>query len=351
MTDDQRWRAVMARDTATDGLFVYAVRSTGIFCRPVCASRRPGRRQVSFFPVPEAAAQAGYRPCKRCRPHEMAAPDPAFAKVRHACRIIDEAEEGVPTLADLGARVGGSPHHLQRTFKRIMGISPRQYADARRLARLKSNLKAGEPVASALYGAGYGSSSRLYEKAPAHLGMTPASYAKGGKGASIAFTIVDSPLGRLLIAATDIGICAVSLGDADAPLEGELWADYPAADIRRDEGALARHAGAILEHLKGGNPHIDLPLDIRATAFQWQVWEQLRAIPSGSTRSYGDIAATMGHPKAARAVGRACATNPVSLIVPCHRAVGADGRLTGYRWGVERKKALLARERGAAEED
>ncbi len=346
MTDDQRWRAVLARDPRADGLFVYAVRSTGVFCRPVCASRRPGRRQVTFYAFAEAAARAGYRPCRRCRPEAAASIDPGLEKVRRSVRIIDEESEGIPTLAALSARVGGSPHHLQRTFKRVMGISPRQYGEARRLERLKSNLKAGEPVASALYGAGYGSSSRLYEKAPGQLGMTPASYAKGGRGARIAFAVVGSPLGRLLGAATDVGVCAVSLGDSDSTLEEKLRADYPAAEVRRDDGALARHAAAILEHLEGGKRRLDLPLDVRATAFQWQVWERLRAIPPGHTQTYGEIAADLGRPKAARAVGRACATNPLSLVVPCHRAVGSGGALTGYRWGVERKKALLARERG-----
>ena len=347
MTDDQRWRAVLARDADADGLFVYAVRSTGIFCRPVCSSRRPRRKNVDFFAVAEAATRAGYRPCKRCRPEAAKPPDPALASVHGACRAIAEADDGIPSLADLGAAVGVSPHHLQRTFKRIMGISPRQYGEALRLERLKTALKDGEPVAMALYGAGYGSSSRLYEKAPAHLGMTPASYAKGGKGAEIVFAIADCALGRLLVAATTRGVCAVSLGDEDRALEDELRADYPVAAVGRDDGALAAHVEAVLAHLDGASPPPDLPLDIRATAFQWQVWQRLCAIPSGETRTYAQIAAEIGRPKAARAVGRACATNPVSLVVPCHRAVGASGSLTGYRWGVARKKEFLARERGA----
>jgi AraC family transcriptional regulator of adaptative response/methylated-DNA-[protein]-cysteine methyltransferase len=347
-TDDQRWRAVLARDPEADGLFVYAVRSTGIFCRPVCSSRRPRRRNVAFYALAEAAARAGYRPCKRCRPEATEPPDPALAAVHRACQAVAEADEGIPTLAELGAAVGVSPHHLQRTFKRVMGISPRQYGEALRLERLKSALKDGEPVAMALYGAGYGSSSRLYEKAPAHLGMTPASYAKGGKGAEIAFAVADCALGRLLVAATTRGVCAVSLGDSAATLEEALRADYPAAAIRRDDGALAAHVEAVLDHLDGATPPPALPLDVRATAFQWQVWQRLCAIPPGETRTYAQIAAEVGRPKAARAVGRACATNPVSLVVPCHRAVGSGGGLTGYRWGVARKEALLARERGGA---
>jgi len=266
-------------------------------------------------------------------------------RVRNICRVIDENPDGIPTLAELSAEVGGSPHHLQRLFKGVMGISPRQYAEARRLERFKSAVKDGETVCSALYGAGYGSSSRLYEKAHDHLGMTPASYARGGVGADITFAIVPCPLGRLLVAATAHGICAVSLGDRDNGLEAELRKDYPAAALHRDDGALAQWIGPILAILDGREPPIDLPLDVRATAFQWQVWQRLRAIPQGETRTYGQIAAELGRPKGARAVGRACATNPVSLLVPCHRAVGGDGRMTGYRWGIERKEALLQQER------
>ena len=344
LDEDACWRAVLERDARKDGAFVYAVRSTGIFCRPTCPSRRPGRAQAHFFAVPEAAEQAGYRSCKRCRPKAAAAADPRLETVRRVCRAIGESTEAIPTLAELGQEVGASPHHLQRQFKAVMGVSPHQYGEALRLGRLKSALREGEPVAQALYGAGYGSSSRLYEKAPRHLGMTPASYAKGGKGACIAFTLADSRLGRLLVAATERGVCAVSLGDSDATLEDGLRGDYPAAEVRRDDGALGAEVAAILNHLEGAAPHVDLPLDVRATAFQWQVWERLRAIPPGETRTYGEIAGAIGRPRAARAVGRACATNPVSLIIPCHRAVRSSGALTGYRWGVERKKALLESE-------
>ena len=349
-TDEQRWRAVLDRDARCDGAFVYAVRSTGVFCRPSCPSRRAGRAQVSFFAVPEAAVQAGYRPCKRCRPERAEAADPRVATIRTVCRTIETHDEGVPTLEQLGSAVGISPHHLQRLFKAMMGVSPRQYAEAVRLGRLKQSLKEGEPVTMALYGAGYGSSSRLYEKAPAHLGMTPASYAKGGRGARIAYTVVAhsrvGSLGRLLVAATERGVCMVSLGDTEAFLEAELENEFPEAEIGRDDGALAEWVGAVLDLAGAGTPHADLPLDIRATAFQWRVWRELKAIPAGETRTYGEIAAALGQPGAARAVGRACATNPVSLVVPCHRAVGGDGKMHGYRWGVERKETLLERERG-----
>ena len=280
----------------------------------------------------------------------MPAPKPAsprhMATVRQVCRMIDDTPDAIPTLAQISAQVGGSPHHLQRLFKGVMGISPRQYAEAKRLERFKSAVKEGETVSSALYGAGYGSSSRLYEKSDHHLGMTPASYAKGGRGATITCAIVSSPLGRLLVAATERGVCAVSLGDSDDHLEQTVRQDYPAATIERNDSALTPWMDAILAHLNGA-AHPDLPLDVLATAFQWQVWQRLRAIPRGETRTYGQIAAAVARAIAARAVGRACATNPVSLIVPCHRAVGGDGKLTGYRWGVERKRALLKRERAA----
>lgn len=344
---DARWQRVLARDVSMDGAFVYAVQSTGIYCRPSCPSRKPAPEKVRFFAVPEAAERAGFRACKRCRPREAPAAEPRLEAVRRACRAIETSEDGIPTLTQLGRETGFSPHHLQRLFKAFVGISPRKYGEALRVERLKAGLKEGDGVAGALYGAGYGSASRLYEKAPAHLGMTPASYARGGRGAGIAFATADCPPalgGRLLVAATEKGVCMVALGDTDAGLESELRQEYPAADIKRG-GDLESRIEAILDHLSGAQPHIELPLDVRATAFQWQVWEGLRAIPKGETRSYKDIAAAIGKPGAARAVGRACATNPVAVIVPCHRAVSAKGKLTGYRWGLGRKKKLLARER------
>ncbi len=343
---DPRWQQVLERDSAMDGAFVYAVTSTGIYCRPSCPARKPAPERVRFFAVPEAAEQAGFRACKRCRPRETAAADPRLNAVRRACREIEETEDGIPTLKDLGRETGLSPDHLQRLFKTLVGISPRQYGEALRVKRLKAGLRQGGGVAPALYGAGYGSSSRLYEKAPAHLGMTPASYAKGGQGAEIAFATAASPLGRLLVAATEKGVCMVALGDNDRVLERALRDDYPAAEIVRDGGRLKGPLGAVLDHLSGKPPHLDLPLDVRATAFQWRVWECLRDIPMGETRSYKDIAAAIGKPGAARAVGRACATNPVAIVIPCHRVMSAGGKLTGYRWGIGRKKKLLAGERG-----
>lgn len=344
-TDDARWRAVLSRDAAADGAFVYAVASTGVFCRPSCPSRRPKRAGVRFFDGGNAAQAAGFRPCKRCRPMDAGFEAAERRIVRAACAAIAAAAEEAPTLAGLAEAAGVSAPHLQRTFKKATGLSPRQFAEALRIERFKENVRNGETVASALYGAGYGSPSRLYEKAGLHLGMTPAGYAKGGAGAHIGFSIADSPLGRLLVAATARGVCSVMLGDDDAWLESELHRDYPAAEILRDDGALRARLSAVLAALDGRVPRIDLPLDVRATAFQWQVWERLCAIPAGETRTYGDIAADIGRPAAARAVGRACATNPVSLIVPCHRAMGADGSLTGYRWGTARKRTLLETEK------
>lgn len=346
--DGGRWQAVLDRDRQRDGTFVYAVVSTGIFCRPSCPSKRPRRERVRFYALAEAAVAAGFRPCKRCRPEALVRLDPKLDLVRRVCREIDAAEDKVPSLARLAAATGHGATYLQRTFSQVMGISPRAYFEARRLARVKVALAGGEAVAPALYGAGYGSSSRLYEKARAHFGMTPASYAKGGKGARIAFTTTASSLGRLLVAATERGLCAVSLGENDAHLEKELRCDYPLAVIDRDDGVLGASVERVLAYLDGREPHIDLPLDLRATAFQWQVWQHLRAIPAGETRSYGKIAAALGRPQAARAVGRACATNPVSLVVPCHRAVGRDGAITGYRWGKDRKRRLLAVEAARA---
>ena len=267
--------------------------------------------------------------------------------VRAACAYIDDRDGQGVTLARLAESVGLSPWHLQRLFKKAIGVSPREYAYARRARRFRSELKRGESIAGATYGAGYGSSSRVYENTNLRLGMTPASYAKGGKGARIAYAIVDSPLGRLLLAATAKGICFVSLAERDATLEAALRAEFPEAEvIIRDEAAIAPALEALLAHLDGRTPHLALPLDVRATAFQRRVWQELMAIPPGETRSYSEIATALGLPKGQRAVGRACATNPVAIVVPCHRVLRADGALGGYRWGLGHKEALLRREAG-----
>lgn len=345
IAEENYWPAVLARDAQADGLFVYAVRSTGIYCRPSCPSRRPRPEQVAFYASPAAAEQAGFRACRRCRPGQSRAPDQQVEMVQQACAYIEAHLSESLTLAALGAHFGVSPYHLQRMFKRVTGVSPRRYSDARRLDCFKEQLRQGGAVTEALYEVGYGSSSRLYERAPAQLGMTPVIYRRGGWDTQICYTIVDCPLGRLLLAATERGICAVAMDGSDDVLETNLVAEYPSAAIRRDDASLAQWAALIVRHLRGDLPHLDLPLDVRATAFQARVWEALRAIPYGATRTYGEIAAAIGAPGAARAVGRACATNPASLVIPCHRAVGGDGALHGYRWGLERKRALLEQER------
>src|SRR5438128_2292945 len=347
LTPERRWRIVLARDRRYDGAFVYAVQSTGIYCRPSCPSRRPRRGQVAFFPVPEAAEQAGFRPCRRCRPDEAAAPDPGVPLVRTVCRLIDAHPDRPASLSTLSVQAGVTSHRLLRTFQRVLGISPRQYRDARRLDRFKTELRSRRRVSPALYEAGYGSTSRVYEKAHAQLGMTPATYSRGAPDTRIAFTVVPCALGRLLVATTARGICRVSLCSAAEELEAGLSSACPAAELRRAHRYAAGAAAALLRYLDGRAEPLDLPLDVRATAVQRRVWEALRRIPYGATRSYADIARAIGKPSATRAVARACATNPAALIIPCHRVVRADGGLGGYRWGVVRKRALLEQERAA----
>jgi len=343
---DHRWQQVVERDIAADGQFVYAVATTGIYCRPSCSSRRPKPENVDFFEAAEAAERAGYRACRRCRPDSLV-PESADARlVRTVCRVIAEADDRLPTLEELGAAAATNPQHLQKRFKRIMGVSPRAYADEVRRRRLRTLLKSGDDVTGALYEAGYGSSSRLYENAGEWLGMTPASYARGGAGAQLRYIITDCSLGRMIIAATERGVAFLGFGDDDAFLLAELQRDFPLAGIAADDGRLADWVAAIRDELEGGKPASQVPLDVLATAFQARVWQALRNIPKGETRTYREIAEELGKPKAARAVGRACATNPVSLVVPCHRAVGSSGDLTGYRWGVDRKRALLHSEHG-----
>jgi len=338
------WRAALERNADFDGVFVFAVRSTGIYCRPSCPSRRAARKHVVFFPLADDAEAAGFRPCRRCRPREAASRNPRVELVHRVCRAIEASPDGALSLRALGARTGVSPYHLQRTFKSVMKITPRQYADSLRMEGLKRRLRQGQDVAGATYDAGFGSSSRLYERASGHLGMTPATYRRGGRGMDIGYSIVDCALGRLLVAATERGVCAVSLGDSDSVLEAALRAEYPNAQIHPDESR-GKWVSALLSHLNGSQPTLTLPVDLQATAFQRRVWEELRRIPSGATRSYSQVARAIGRPTAVRAVARACATNPVSVVIPCHRVVREDGSLAGYRWGLKRKRALLDKEK------
>ncbi len=339
------WQAVLAKDPSRDGEFVVAVKSTGIYCRPSCPARRPRRDRVVFFPLPEAAEQAGFRACRRCHPKLARLVNPKVEMVQRACRYIESQDEATVTLGALSEQVGISAFHLQRVFKSVMGITPRQYTDACRMGKFKARVRAGGSVAGAMYDAGFGSSSRLYERAPAELGMTPATYGRGGRGAVINYTTAECSLGFLLVAGTEKGICAVKLADSERQLEEDLCAEFSAAEIHRDDANLHKPVHDLLDYVRGKQPRLDLPLDIQATAFQWQVWEHLRAIPYGQTKSYAQVAKTMGHPNAVRAVARACATNPVALVIPCHRVIREDQSLGGYRWGLERKKKLLEKER------
>jgi AraC family transcriptional regulator of adaptative response/methylated-DNA-[protein]-cysteine methyltransferase len=337
---DPLWRAVVERDASFEGALVYAVKTTGVYCRPTCPSRRPKRTNTLLFPSGGEARAAGFRPCRRCQPDAAPAPDPMARKVLAACREI-ERSEGRPTLAELGRAVDASPHHLQRSFQRLLGVTPRQYADARRVARLKRGLRAGRGVARALYSAGYGSTSRLYESAPAALGMTPAAYQRGGLGERIRFAHVHSPLGWLLVAATERGICKLAFGGSPEELCAELDREFPGAELEPADAELETGIADLVRALAGERPWPALPINVAATAFQRRVWEALRAIPVGSTRSYGELARAIGQPGASRAVARACATNPVPLLIPCHRAVRGDGHAGGYRYGPERKRMLL----------
>jgi AraC family transcriptional regulator of adaptative response/methylated-DNA-[protein]-cysteine methyltransferase len=342
-TSDSRWNAVLGHDARADGTFVYAVTSTGVYCKPSCASRRPRRDRVVFFESTGDASRAGYRACRRCRPDAVDMSDPWIEKVRRACVYLANVD-GHLSLARLAARIGGSPYHLQRSFKRIVGVTPREYADACRLRKVQRGLRAGASVTDAMFDAGYVSSSRFYERAASKLAMKPQAYRRGGAGSDIAYAIGDSPLGRLLVAATAKGICAVFMSDSDASLERALREEFPSARLVSSHAGLKRWMSEIVRHLDGRRPRIDLPLDIQATAFQWQVWNALSRIPYGETRTYKEVAASIGRPSAVRAVARACATNPVSVVIPCHRVVRTGGDLAGYRWGVDRKKALLAAE-------
>ena len=325
---------------------MFAVSSTGVFCRPSCPARRPRRENVRFFEHATAAEQAGYRACLRCRPKAVDG-NPQSALVRAVCRYIEQHIEDRLTLSSLARAFRRSPFHLQRTFKAVLGVSPKAYIDACRLRQVKQNLQAGHDVTTSLYAAGYGSSSRLYERTASQLGMTPEKYRRGAVAAVVRYTIAPSPLGRMLIAATDKGICAIQFADSESALQQGLMREFPFAVRRRDDAALAEWMTNLARLIGGQDAHPSLPLDIRATAFQRRVWEYLQKIPRGETRSYSAVAKKIGMPKATRAVARACATNPVAVAIPCHRVVREDGAPGGYRWGIKRKEQLLAMEKEA----
>ena len=337
----QAWRQVLARDASAS--FVYAVASTGVFCRPSCPSRRPAAANVSFFPDPAGALAAGYRACKRCTPLGVLRES---AMVTRLCRYLAGHRDHAVSLADLARVAKSSPFTIQRKFTRVLGISPREYQAQLRAADMRRSLSApGASVTEAIYQAGYSSSSRFYEQAAADLGMSPTRFRNGGANETIRFATAPCALGLLLVAATERGVCAVMLGDKAGALETLLRQQFPSAEIFPDATGMAEQVSGILAAMTDHPAAGDLPLDLRATAFQARVWQALRQIPRGETRSYADLARAVGQPKAVRAVARACASNPVAIAVPCHRVIGSDGGLTGYRWGIERKKTLLALEK------
>jgi AraC family transcriptional regulator, regulatory protein of adaptative response / methylated-DNA-[protein]-cysteine methyltransferase len=347
LSTENCWSAVVAHDATQDGRFFYSVKTTGVYCRPGCASRQPRRENVAFHQTAAAAEAAGFRPCKRCRPNEGSSADRHIAAIGRACALIRASDE-IPSLAELADAAGISRFHFHRVFKQITGTTPRQWGKSNRLGRFADRLDAGEGIAQAAYGAGFGASSRAYEAAPNGLGMTPATRQRGGKGETIRFTIVSTWLGWAIVAATERGICMTALGDDRARLETELRRRFPAAELRPADAALSGWAERVVRFITRPGDTLDLPLDIRGTAFQARVWHALQKIPPGRTATYTDIAAALGQPRAVRAVAQACASNKLAVVVPCHRVVRRDGDLAGYRWGVERKRALLDRERGAA---
>src|ERR1700674_3235787 len=336
------WQATLARDSRADGTFVLAVRSTHIYCRPSCPARRPLRRNVIFFHTREEAEKQGYRACLRCRPNEVPG---AVALVQRAVRQLADSTEESGRLGVLASTLNTTQATLRRAFRQVTGLKPRELAEALRIRKFKAMLRAGRNITDALYETGYGSSSRVYERSNAQLGMTPATYQKGGKGMKIGYTVAKSPLGKVLVAATERGVSAVYLGDAESALIAELREEYPRAEIAPATDTFQQWVREIVQRIEGKQPRLELPLDLQATAFQRRVWQELQRIPRRKTRTYSEVARAMGQPKAVRAVARACATNPVSIVVPCHRVVREDGTLAGYRWGLSRKEQLLAQER------
>ena len=349
LNQDECWNSLLQHGKTCDGQFYIGVLTTGVYCRPSCPARRPLRKNVRFYETPAQAANDGLRPCLRCRPLDASMADAHTAAMGSLCEYIKQNLERTLNLDQLAQRVQLSPQYLQRLFKSIVGVSPKQYADACRLQKLKGGLRTSKDVTEAVYGAGFGSSSRVYERSDSQLGMTPGEYRKGGPGIVVTYAPIESAFGLLLLGATDRGICFLQFGESLAGLLTELRREYPAASFEPMRSPLApefeRWAMALSLYLEGDEPRLDLPLDVRSTAFQMKVWTYLQSIPRGSVQSYGEVAAGIGQPGAARAVGRACATNRVALVIPCHRVIRGGGELGEYRWGLARKRALLDAER------
>jgi AraC family transcriptional regulator, regulatory protein of adaptative response / methylated-DNA-[protein]-cysteine methyltransferase len=343
VTADERWAAVLRRDVAADGRFYYAVRTTEVYCRPSCAARRPRRENVAFHATCAEAEAAGFRPCKRCRPNEAALAERQAAAVAGACRLIEEAEEA-PSLAALATTAGLSRFHFHRVFKAVTGVTPKAYADAHRARRVRDELAQRETVTEAIYGAGFNSSGRFYAAAPGLLGMTPTEFRAGGEGASIRFAVGECSLGSILVAATEKGVCTIHFGDDPEVLVRELQDHFPKAQLIGGDARFEQLVAQVVAFVEAPARALDLPLDVRGTAFQQRVWQALREVPPGTTVSYAEIARRIGAPRGVRAVAQACAANPLAVAIPCHRVVRRDGALSGYRWGVERKQALLERE-------
>ena len=341
--DDERWAAVVARDKAFEGQFYYSVATTGIYCRPGCPARLPKLANVRFYRTRAAAEAAGFRPCKRCKPHAPSLAEQYASRVAEGCRVIEDAEEPL-RLDALAARIGLSPYHFHRIFKSILGVTPRAYAMAHRQQRMRATLARSSTVTEAIYAAGFNSSGRFYAASSQVLGMTPGEFRSGGANAVIRFAIGQCSLGSILVAASDKGVCAIMLGDDPEALRADLQGRFPRARLIGGDPAFEELTAKVIRFVEAPSSRWELPLDIRGTAFQHRVWEVLRDIPPGTTASYTEIAARIGRPEAVRAVARACGANPVAVAIPCHRVVRSDGALSGYRWGLDRKRALLARE-------
>lgn len=346
------WAAVQRHDASQDGQFYYGVLTTGVFCRPSCPSRQPLEKNVRYYATPADAERDGLRACLRCRPLAVAGNDPNTARIGEICRYIETSADAPLRLIDLAQRAGLSPFHFQRSFKAIVGVSPKHYLEALRVKKLKSSLRHSTGIADAVYDAGFGSSSRVYERGDTRLGMTPNQYRQEGRGITISYAAVDSPVGLMMIGATDRGICFVQFGSARGELLTALRNEYAQAELTAMREPVhpdfQSWISSLTDYLAGKQPHLDLPLDIRATAFQMQVWTYLQSIPYGEVQSYGEVAAGIGNPKAVRAVASACAANKVALVIPCHRVIRGTGEMGGYRWGVPRKRTLIDMERASA---